>query len=669
MKQKEKTSREPAGASGEKTYTLWTKLGTAMHDGFRNLCKSSLIGSYLTSYDRFESAAQHSYLGTAPGQTVKRQRKKRYSPKKEVGTEKIDRHLSIYNAATLRQPTSKHFRRVLSRNRLIGGLIGFLKDLPYAPVSALGTLMFSLGVSTALMQILRIFMGAEIAPLVGVMLSGFALLIASAPLISKNGVSIRHYILTSRFGNGVLVPFLGLTEKDLEGKDRQAQPIRMCLVAGFVGIICGLFTLYFSFLTVAFALFFSVIILMSVFVPEFGIMVILFALPFVNLLSGGNILMGIFVVTVLLCYLFNVMIGKRVVHFETFDFVLLIPAIYMIASELLIGGDYAPGGTICLILLGMILYFLGKNLLSARKWIECSMGSLIASSTVVSAVGIVQALLNRTVGVSSVFADATGLAVYLLMTAFLSISALKQRFFGAFPLLVSMAMQLICLVLTGSKTAIVAFLLSCLLYLGLSGKKMFSILLLTVICAPLTLPFLPERITDWLCSILLLRDSSILNRVTVWTGAFRIGRDTLFCGIGLSDETFSSYYSVYAAGSSVPDAPNASGLYLGLLIGAGFLGLILFLAAMLLLMRMCFSFYSGQGMKYDLTSVHLAVFCGIFAVLLCGLTMSVWSTGVNFMMFWLLVGYCVAVRRYVVDEHTVYRRDLSDIQGEIVLKF
>ncbi|MGM9680431.1 MAG: hypothetical protein ACI3XR_02890, partial [Eubacteriales bacterium] len=246
MKQKEKPSAQSEKAAEGKTYTLWSRLGAAIHDGFRKLYRSSLIGGYLISYDRFEDAARYSRLGTAPKKMVKRQRKKRYSPKKEVGTEKIDRHLSIYNASTLRQPASKHFRRVLSENRLIGSLIDFLRDIPYAPVSALGTLMFSLGVSTALMQIVRIFMGAEIAPLVGALFSGFALLIASAPMISKNSVSVRRYILTSRFGNGVLAPFLGLSEKDLENEDRLAQPIRMCLVGGVIGIICGIFTLYFS---------------------------------------------------------------------------------------------------------------------------------------------------------------------------------------------------------------------------------------------------------------------------------------------------------------------------------------------------------------------------------------------------------------------------------------
>lgn len=669
MKSKDKASKETVGTSGEKTYTLWTRLGNAMHDGFGKLCRSSLIGDYLTSYDRFENAAKHSHLGTAPRQAVRRQRKKRYSPKKEVGTEKIDRHLSIYNAATLRQPASKVFRRVLSENRVIGSLIGFLKDLPYAPVSALGTLMFSLGVSTALMQILRIFMGAEIASLVGVLLSGFALLIVSAPMISKNSISIRRYVLTSRFGSGVLAPILGLSDKDLDGDDRLAQPIRMCLVAGFIGIISGLFTLCFSFGTVLFALAFGGVTLLTVFVPEFGMMVLLLALPFVNVLSNGGVLAGVFVVTVLICYLFNVMIGKRVVHFEAFDFAMLALAVYMIVSEFLISPDYEPGQTVSLILMGLILYFLAKNLLIARKWIECSMGCLIASATAVAAFGIVQALLNRTVGVSSVFPDKSGLAIYLLMTSFLSISALKNRFFGSFPLLVSMAMQLSCLVLTASKTAIVAFLIGCLLYLGLSGKKMFSALLLTVICAPLTLPFLPEKVMERLSMILMLRDSSVLDRVTVWNNTLRIGKDTLFCGIGLSEENFTALYSVYASGSSVPTASDASGLYLGLLVGAGLLGLLLLLAVLVLFVRMCLSFYFGQGMKYDLTSVHLAVFTGLSSVLFCGLTVSAWNTDIIFMMFWLLVGYCVAIRRFVVDEHTVYRRDLTDIQGEIVLKY
>ncbi|MGM9680959.1 MAG: O-antigen ligase family protein, partial [Eubacteriales bacterium] len=421
--------------------------------------------------------------------------------------------------------------------------------------------------------------------------------------------------------------------------------------------------------SVLFALLFCTVTLFTVFVPEFGIMVILFALPFVNLMPDSGILTGVFGVTVLICYLFNVMIGKRVVHFEAFDFVVLFFAAYLAVSELLISEDYAAGRTVCLILMGLILYFLAKNLLSSRKWIECAMGSLIASATVVSAFGIVQALLNRTVGVSSVFADSDTLAVYLLMTSFLCISGLRQKIFGTFSLVVSMAMQLTCLLLTGSPIAIAAFFLGCMFYLGLSGKKMFSTLILIVICTPLTLPFLPEKITDWICSALLLRNPAVLDRITVWSNAFRMGKDTLFCGIGMSDEAFSSLYSVYASGTSVPTASNASGLYLDLLIGAGILGLLLFLALILLFVRMCFSFYSGQEMKYDLTWTHLSVFCGLAVVLICGLAMPVWSTDINFMMFWLLVGYCVAVRRYVVNEHTVYQRDLTDIQGEIVLEF
>ncbi len=669
QEKKKLTKKEEKLARRKGTFTVWGSIGAGLYGKFAKVLRYGPIGRYLTSYDRFEDAARSSYAATMPRDTVQKHRKKRYRPKREIGTENIDGSLSIYNPATLRQPVSSRFRRAVSKNRLLNRLIHHIADIPHAPVSALGTFVFSMGVACVLAQILRFLFGAELTGVVGGLVCGFLLLLLSVPIISKNNASIGRYVLTSRFGYRILSPMLGLTEEWDFDRDEVKQPGWFNILAALIGLFCGGITYLFTLSSVVLTVLLAILCVLTVRTPELGLNGILIFLPFAHLYAEGSLTLGLFTAFTAFCFLLNVLLGKRVLRFEAFDFVVLIFALFVICSELLIPGDYNPLRTVLKVLVCALLYFLIKNMFRAEKWIRCCMDGLISASCLISVLGIAQAIIVRRLHVPSVFDNFEQLAAYLLLTVFLTVGSLHLRKFRSLSLVLTLTLQLSCLVLTGSKLAIAAFLLAFLLYLGISGRKLFSVVLLTLFCLPLTLPILPQAIVDKISGFLLWQDHSLLMKSEIWKNSLTLCRAAIFGGIGMSDEAFTGMYSVAASGSAVPTAANASSLWLDLLIRAGVLGLMLFGTLTVLFARQTFTFYNRYLRESTGSHIHVSVFCSLSALLIFGFVSGVWSSEPVLCLFWAMMGFAVAIKDAVIKERTYYQRELSPTEGEISIDY
>lgn len=665
QEKKKLTKKEEKLAKRKGTFTVWSSIGTGLYGKFVKVLKYGPIGSFLTSYDRFEDAARNSFTATMPRDQLIKHRKKKYRPKREIGTENIDGSLSIYNPATLRQPVSSRFRRAVWKNKLISRMIRRVSDIPHAPVSALGTFVFSMGVACVLAQILRFLLGTELTGVIGGLVCGFLLLLISVPIISKNNVSIGHYVLTGRFGYRILSPMLGLTEEWDFDRDEVRQPGWFNIIAALIGLICGGVTFLFTLQSVVLTVLLTVLCVLTVRTPELGLNIILIFLPFARLYAGGSLILGLFTAFTAFTFLLNVLLGKRVMRFEAFDFVVLIFSFFVICSELFVPGDYNPQRTVLTVLVCAMLYFLIKNLFRAEKWIRCCMDGLISASCLVSVLGIAQAISLRRLYITSVFDKSEQLAAYLLLTLFLTVGSLHLRKLRSLSLVLTLIAQLTCLVLTGSKLAITAFLLAFLLYLGVSGRKLFSVILLTLLCLPLTLPVLPQAVVDKISGFLLWQDPGLLIKSVIWKNSLVLCRAGIFGGIGMSDEAFSGMYSVAASGTAVPTAANASSLWLDLLIRAGLIGLVIFAFLILLFVRQSFTFYNRYLKASTGSHIHLSVFCSLSALLLFGFVSGVWSSEPCLCLFWLMIGFAVAIKDAVIRERTYYQRELSPTEGEI----
>ena len=174
------------------------------------------------------------------------------------------------------------------------------------------------------------------------------------------------------------------------------------------------------------------------------------------------------------------------------------------------------------------------------------------------------------------------------------------------------------------------------------------------------LPFiLPPNIVSRFSSIGNISDGSTSYRVSIWKGVSKIIKEYFFSGIGVGEAAFKNIYPLYTH-EGIELAPHSHSLYFQILVEVGILGLILFVALMALFFRRSFSFFDRRNNIYPyegrealrLRMLSAAGMCGIMSMLIQGFTDYVWYNYRIFLMFWMVIGFTVAIGR-AVRENTL----------------
>ena len=172
------------------------------------------------------------------------------------------------------------------------------------------------------------------------------------------------------------------------------------------------------------------------------------------------------------------------------------------------------------------------------------------------------------------------------------------------------------------------------------------------------LPFvLPSSIVSRFASIGNIGDSSTSYRVSIWKSVVDIIKDYFFSGIGVGEAAFKNVYLQYTH-EGIELAPHSHNLYFQIILEVGILGLILFLLLAALFLRKAFSFFDRRNSIYPyegreelrLRLLSAAGACGIISMLLQGFTDYVWYNYRIFLMFWMVIGFTVAVGRAVGEK-------------------
>ena len=143
-----------------------------------------------------------------------------------------------------------------------------------------------------------------------------------------------------------------------------------------------------------------------------------------------------------------------------------------------------------------------------------------------------------------------------------------------------------------------------------------------------------------------LGDSSTSYRVYIWQGVVNMLGDCFGGGIGIGNDSFKLVYPYYAL-SGIETAPHSHNLYLQICVEIGIFGLIVFLTAMFLYVQGAFTLHTNEKRNTRLLSA--AIMCGMLSVLAQGFTDYIWYNYRVFLMFWLMLGLGVAVRKVLVS--------------------
>ena len=531
--------------------------------------------------------------------------------------------------------------------------LGWIKDrlnhMMSASMKAYGIFAFSFTLYSTLIYLFRVFyFSAEDIDYI-MILSLLMMLIASVMMISSRH-TLASALLSSPAARLFLFKVVGIRREVLEGIRRE--PEGRFNIAFIAGILFGVASFFVHPLLLLCLIGVLVGLYLVLIKPEFGVLAIMFALPF----APTMVLVAAVLYTVI-SYMLKVLCGKRSIKFDLLDIMVAVFFVLMASGGVVAvsSGSMKPALVFCAFMLG---YFLVVNLIRSKEWVVRCVVGLISSCTIVSLIGLFQNFFGLSVAtwhdkemfgdiegrVVSTFENPNVLAEYLIMIIPLCVAMFiitkhpRARLTLAFAATASCG----CLVYTWSRGAWLGFIIGMLIFFLMYHCHTLTALLFGLLGVPF-LPFvLPDSIVQRFTSIGDLRDTSTAYRVNIWKAVTNMIGDYWQTGVGIGEASFKPVYGLYAL-SGIETAPHSHNLYLQIAVELGIVGLAAFIVMLFVWAQSCFTLHKNEVRGEKLLST--AVFCGILAVLAQGLTDYIWYNYRVFFMFWLVLGLGCAIRK------------------------
>ena len=530
------------------------------------------------------------------------------------------------------------------------------KKLLATPLKTYGKSLFSFGVYTVLIYFIKLLVPELVTSGVETLIVGVSICIASLPLLlsSKNlAFSVGH----NKFTRAIFTDVFDFREELYQIKNHKSRAITNFLL--LFGMLVGLLNFIVAPLTLLFAAIALLIVVTIIITPEIGALLSLFLLPFFSFSDTPTVSLAIIVIITLFGYLIKLIRGKRIIRFELLD-VLICAFILLIAF----GGAFSvtPEASRDSAIISCILvagYFLVSNLMRTQKWISHCIYAMVSSAAVVSIIGILQYVLGlvddkwldtayfpNIVGRStSTFENANYLAFYLVAVlpfALMTLS-MQKRSKLKFASAIACLFILVCIVLTWSRGAWIAAILSVLTFLLIYSKKTLRWVISLLVLIPYTIFFLPKNVTSRFLSIGDIADSSTMYRFYTWKGSFRVIGDYFWSGVGYGPDAFRAVYPEYAY-AGIEAAAHSHNLFLQIFINLGVGGILIFLLTMIVFAQKNFG-YLKKPFNESTRVMVAAAFSAIFGMLVMGLFDYIWYNYRIFFMFWAILGLSVATVR------------------------
>ena len=386
-------------------------------------------------------------------------------------------------------------------------------------------------------------------------------------------------------------------------------------------------------------------------VPELIFLMVIFLLPFFQLLSHPTVFLFAAVFTGEIFWLGKILCGHRDARFGVLSFFIL-----LFCAFLLLGGIFGAGGgasfvRASLMVILLLAYFPLCGMFLQPVWRERAFLALSVSALGVSLLGIGQYFLTemelKWVDVSR-FGDIGG----RVSATFSNPNVLAEYFLLTFPVMMGEGMtetytyrrralfwmvavaELGCLVLTWSRGAWLGAIVSIIVFCLLHSLKSRRLLAWSAIPIVIWTPFLPHAIVNRFSSIGMLAESSIRYRLYTWQGSLRMILAHPF-GIGVGEEAFFAVYRRFAV-SGTETVMHTHNLFIQIMTELGIFGLICFVIILFFLIEAVFSSYREFGMRRISASV-LGGFCAVSGLLIMGFFDYVWYHYGVFWLFWMVM--------------------------------
>lgn len=574
--------------------------------------------------------------------------------------------------------------RHIETSLIVGSVSRLMKYLLGCRTKVYGAFLSSFGVYTAISALIYSILSGSVNDVLShpYLLPAIIMILASIPLVMSRK-TLSESINGSFIGKMVLT-ITGFTKEDVSGISGDGGQLN----TGFLlGLICGAATYAVSPVYIVGGIIGLLLLYLILIRPEIGVLLLFFAMPFLPTMALG----GITAYTAV-CFFIKLIRSKRIIRFEPIDIAVLAFAVLLFfgGSVSLSSSSLKPA---LLMVCFIAAYFLTVGLITTREWlVRCSVAAVI-SGTLESLYGIFSYFTGR--GYSSdawldseMFSSLSGRAVgtlenpnmlgeYLILIIPIAVGMFIGRGEGMRRLQAFLCIGAMgaCLIFTWSRGAWLGLIFAALLFLFMWHRRSVWVIVAGIASIPFLPYVLPASIVARFTSIGNMGDSSTSYRVYIWRATINMIKDNFLTGIGIGGDAWNRVYPLYSY-LGVEAAPHSHNLYLQIWLELGVAGIVAFLVFAFLLYQSGFTMFRSLSENTELASPDIsevvlkknmadgvdtasemrrgkiqlrisaaAPLCGVFAVLMQGMTDYSWYNYRLYLMFWLVAGLSSAYIR------------------------
>lgn len=567
---------------------------------------------------------------------------------------------------------------------ILNGVTYFMKYLLGCQLRVYGAFFASFGFYTAFSAYLYAMLSSDIASVAEhpYIIPSLVMILSAIPLVlSKKTLSET---LRESFAGHIIMLVTGFTAEDIADTRGTGGYHGISFL---IGIICGAMTYFVSPVYILLGLAALLWLYLVMIRPELGVLTLFFAMPFFP-----TMLLGAVTAYTAFCTFIKLLRGKRIMKLEPIDITVLAFAVLLFfgGTVSLSEQSLKPALLMVCFLAG---YFLTIALINTRAWLVRCSAACVLSAVFESLYGIFIYLVGGGYSssawvdsemFSSIGRRAVGtlenpnmLGEYLILILPIAVGMLIGRGegFRRIPAFFCIGIMGACLILTWSRGAWLGLIFAALLFLFMWHRRSVWVVLAGIASIPFLPMVLPSSIVSRFTSIGNMTDSSTSYRVYIWRATVNMIKDYFTTGIGIGEGAWDRLYPLYSY-LGVEAAPHSHNLYLQIWLELGIFGLVVFIVFLFLLYQSGFTLFSRLAGAEELSTPDLsesllsknmsagtdvcremnrsktqlrisaaAPLCGIFAVLVQGLTDYAWYNYRLYLMFWLVCGLASAYVR------------------------
>lgn len=533
------------------------------------------------------------------------------------------------------------------------------RSLVYTSVRCYGSLLLSFGIMTLLINLADYyFKQTPSSPLFPLIIGAIALVV-SIPLLLVD-TPLSEALQSTALTDAIFFEMLCLKRINKPDDNQATMPLLFTVFVGALVAVAGYFIpLGFVMLGIMALVF----VALSMSSPEFSFIITVMLIPILPIIPHSSIVLSVLIAISAISFITKVIIGKRSFHLEQYDVLLFFFALFILISGIFNKGfeSFSSSVLYCALLLG---YPLASNLITNRRLSENVTNAVLVSSVPVAIYGIILYFLvptrpewidpafseSVTARAYATFGNPNIYAIFLIVTTIFSLVYIFEengKLLRTIYVFVGL-INLTALLLTWTRGAWLALLITLIALLIIKSKSAPKLLLIPIALIPIGLCLLPSGFIQRFASIFSGADSSISSRLSIWRSSLLMLRDNLFIGIGVGEDSFSEEFLLYA--EDAVTAPHSHNLFLEIGCQAGIFALLLFLLIIFVRIRHLAS-YSPLVKRSSLSSISTMTSLSIFALLTFGMTDYIfYNSGLCF-MFFVLFGISSACLRTAKKEY------------------